>query len=50
MIAFIDESREVLGVEPICKALQFAPSSITNGTPLRAALSAHRCGQSPMPT
>ena len=27
MIAFIEESREVLGVEPICKALQFAPST-----------------------
>jgi len=27
MIAFIEESREVLGVEPICKVLQFAPST-----------------------
>ena len=27
MIAFIEESREALGVEPICKALQFAPST-----------------------
>ena len=27
MIAFIEESRETLGVEPICKALQFAPST-----------------------
>lgn len=27
MIAFIEESREVLGVEPICRALQFAPST-----------------------
>ena len=27
MIAFIEESREDLGVEPICKALQFAPST-----------------------
>ncbi len=27
MIAFIEESREELGVEPICKALQFAPST-----------------------
>jgi transposase InsO family protein len=27
MIAFIEESREALGVEPICRALQFAPST-----------------------
>ena len=27
MIAFIEESREDLGVEPICRALQFAPST-----------------------
>jgi putative transposase len=27
MIAFIEESREALGVEPICKALQFAAST-----------------------
>jgi len=27
MIDFIEESREALGVEPICKALQFAPST-----------------------
>ena len=27
MIAFIEESRDALGVEPICRALQFAPST-----------------------
>ena len=27
MIDFIEESRETLGVEPICRALQFAPST-----------------------
>ena len=27
MIDFIEESREALGVEPICRALQFAPST-----------------------
>lgn len=27
MIAFIEESRESFGVEPICRALQFAPST-----------------------
>ena len=27
MTAFIEESRESFGVEPICKALQFAPST-----------------------
>ena len=27
MMDFIEESRETLGVEPICKALQFAPST-----------------------
>jgi transposase InsO family protein len=27
MMDFIEESREALGVEPICKALQFAPST-----------------------
>jgi putative transposase len=27
MIAFIEESREALGVEPICRTLQFAPST-----------------------
>ena len=27
MMNFIEESREALGVEPICKALQFAPST-----------------------
>ena len=27
MTAFIDEHREVFGVEPICRALQFAPST-----------------------
>ena len=27
MIAFIEQSREMLGVEPICRALQFAPST-----------------------
>jgi transposase InsO family protein len=27
MIAFIEESREEIGVEPICRALQFAPST-----------------------
>jgi HTH-like domain len=27
MIAFIEKSREALGVEPICRALQFAPST-----------------------
>jgi hypothetical protein len=27
MMDFIEESRDVLGVEPICKALQFAPST-----------------------
>jgi len=27
MIAFIEERREALGVEPICRALQFAPST-----------------------
>jgi len=27
MVAFIEESRGVLGVEPICRALQFAPST-----------------------
>ena len=27
MIAFIEESRESFGVEPICSALQFAPST-----------------------
>jgi len=27
MIAFIEESREALGVGPICRALQFAPST-----------------------
>ena len=27
MIAFIEESREAFGVEPICRALQFAPST-----------------------
>ena len=26
MMDFIEESREAFGVEPICKALQFAPS------------------------
>ena len=27
MIDFIEESREAFGVEPICRALQFAPST-----------------------
>ena len=27
MIGFIEESRKVFGVEPICRALQFAPST-----------------------
>lgn len=27
MIAFIEESRESFGVEPICRTLQFAPST-----------------------
>ena len=27
MIAFIDDHRQVYGVEPICKVLQFAPST-----------------------
>jgi putative transposase len=27
MMDFIEESREAFGVEPICKALQFAPST-----------------------
>jgi len=30
MIDFIEESRETLGVEPICRALQFAPSTYYN--------------------
>ena len=28
MIAFIDEHREVYGVEPICKVLPIAPSTL----------------------
>jgi hypothetical protein len=43
---FIDESREALGVEPICKALQFAPSTYYER---HTILIGHRCGQSPMP-
>ena len=27
MMDFIEESREALGVEPVCRALQFAPST-----------------------
>jgi hypothetical protein len=26
MIDFIEDSRETFGIEPICKALQFAPT------------------------
>ena len=38
MIAFIEESREALGVEPICRALQFAPSTYYDR---RAIVNAH---------
>ena len=43
MIAFIDEHRAAYGVEPICKALQIAPSTYhahAARRPIRHALSA----------
>ena len=63
MTGFIKKNREAFGVEPICKALQFAPfcypagelqsnsaerAPIMTGAPLCVILSGHRAEQSPM--
>jgi transposase InsO family protein len=54
MIAFIDDHREVYGVEPICKLLPIAPSTyhahvVRRADPARASAGARRdqvlCGQ-----
>ena len=42
MIAYIDAHREYFGVEPICRVLQFAPSTYWSATRRPASARSHR--------